>query len=176
MQKNVIDKFNTYKTNEEIKEFKKEKQRTINIIKLFMVYGANYFYLNYYMHSNEFLDEAYIDEQDIEKTLRFAKSAKKHFKEGILSQDEEICEMMKYRYLTDVIEWEKDTDININLLQVFKYIADCITGNIGYMFTILYQIEETENIDYSLIKEAEISVYHQLGKMFYFFGKLSEKV
>lgn len=175
MLENVIDKFETYRTDGEIQQYEKEKQKYISTIKLFMVYGADSFYPNYYINAEQFVNEAKIDEQDIKKTLRFAKNAKKHFKEGLLSEDEEICEIMKYRYLTDVIEWEKDTEINMNLFRLFKYVADCITGNIGYMFSMVYQIEEKEKIDYSLIKDAEMSVYHQLGKMFYFLGKQAEK-
>lgn len=175
MLENVIDMFETYKTNEEIKQYEKEKQKYISTIKLFMVYGADGFYPNYYINGEQFINETRIDEQDIKKTLRFSKNAKKHFKEGLLSEDEEICEMMKYRYLTDVIEWEKDTEINMNLLRVFRYVVDCITGNIGYMFSMLYQIEEKESIDYDLIKETEMSVYRQLCKMLYFLGKKEEK-
>lgn len=175
MLDNVIDKFETYRTDEEIEQFEKEKQRIINIIKPFMVYGAEYFYLNYYTHDIDFVNENCVDEQAMKKTLRFSKNAKKHFKEGLLTEDEEICEMMKYRYLTDVIEWEKDTEVNTEMLKLFRYVADCITGNIGCMFSMLYQITEKESVDYDLIKESEMSVYHQLGKMFYFLGKQADE-
>lgn len=172
---NAIDKFQTYRTDEEIMQYEKEKQKIINTIKLFMVGGAEYFYLNYYIDDDKFLNKTHVDKKEITRILNFSKDAKKHFEEGLLSEDEEICEMMKYRYLTDLIDWEKDKEIDSNMFRIFKYVADCITGNIGYMFSILYQTAEIENVDYNLIRKAESSVYHQLEKMFFFLGKEHDK-
>ncbi len=176
MVNSIISKFEIYRTEKELEQLRKEKQQIINTIKLFMVGGAEYFYLNYYLDDNAFINNTYIDKQEIKRVLDFAKDAEKHFDNGLLTEDEEIKEFLKYRFLTDTLNWEKENDnLNLDMFMLFRFIADCITGNIGYMFDMVEQIVEKQQLDYELIEEAEMSVYNQIGIMFCHLGKLSKK-
>lgn len=176
MKNSMISKFKIYRTKEELEQLKNEKQQIINIIKLFMVGGAEYFYLNYYLDDKSFINNTNIDNQEIKRVLDFAKNAKKHFANGLLTEDEEIKELLKYRFLTDILSWEKEKDnLNLDIFKLFKFIADCITGNIGFMFEMVEQIVEEQQLDYELVEEIEMSVYNQIGKMFCYLGKLSDK-
>ena len=167
MLEKVIEEFEIYRTKEELEQLKNEKQQIINTIKLFIVGGAEYFYLNYYLEDKSFINNTNIDNQEIKRVLDFAKNAKKHFANGLLTEDEEIKELLKYRFLTDILSWEKEKDnLNLDIFKLFKFIADCITGNIGYMCEMMEQIVEEQQLDYELVQEAEMSVYNQIGKMF----------
>ena len=159
-----------------MEQLKKEKQQIINTIKLFIVGGAEYFYSNYYLDDKAFINNANIDKQEIKRVLDFAKNAKKHFHNGLLTEDEEIKELLKYRFLTDILSWEKENDnLNLDMFKLFRFIADCITGNIGYMCEMMEQIVEKQQLDYELVEETEMSVYNQIGKMFCYLGRLSDK-
>lgn len=176
MNNSIIGKFKIYRTEDEIQQLRKEKQQIIKTIKLFMVGGAEYFYLNYYLDDNVFINDTYIDKQEIKRVLGFSKDAKKHFANGLLTEDEEVKEVLKYRFLTDTINWEKEKDnLNSDMFRIFRFIADCITGNIGYMLKMVEQIVEKQQLDYDLVEEAEMSVYNQIGIMFCHLVKLSEK-
>ena len=176
MVNSIISKFEIYRIEKELEQLRKEKQQIINTIKLFMVGGAEYFYLNYYLDDNVFINNTYIDKQEIKRVLDFAKDAEKHFDNGLLTEDEEIKEFLKYRFLTDTLNWEKENDnLNLDMFMLFRFIADCITGNIGYMFDMVEQIVEKQQLDYELIEEAEMSVYNQIGIMFCHLGRLSKK-
>ena len=167
MKNSMISKFKIYRTKEELEQLRKEKQQIINTIKLFMVGGAEYFYLNYYLDDKSFINNTNIDNQEIKRVLDFAKNAKKHFDNGLLTEDEEIKEALKYRFLTDAINWEKENDnLKFDMFKLFRFIADCITGNIGFMFEMVEQIVEEQRLDYELIEKAEMSVYNQLGTLF----------
>ena len=173
MKNSMISKFKIYRTKEELEQLKNEKQQIINIIKLFMVGGAEYFYLNYYLDDKSFINNTNIDNQEIKRVLDFAKNAKKHFANGLLTEDEEIKELLKYRFLTDILSWEKEKDnLNLDIFKLFKFIADCITGNIGFMFEMVEQIVEEQRLDYELIEKAEMSVYNQLGTLFCYLERL----
>ena len=176
MLEKVIEEFEIYRTEEDFKQLRREKQQIINTIKLFMVGGAEYFYLNYYLDDNVFINNTYIDKQEIKRVLDFAKDAEKHFDNGLLTEDEEIKEFLKYIFLTDTLNWEKENDnLNLDTFMLFRFIADCITGNIGYMFEMVEQIVEKQQLDYDLTEEAEMSVYNQIGIMFCHLGRLSKK-
>ena len=176
MLEKVIEEFEIYRTEEDFKQLRREKQQIINTIKLFMVGGAEYFYLNYYLDDNVFINNTYIDKQELNRVLDFAKDAEKHFDNGLLTEDEEIKEFLKYRFLTDTLNWEKENDnLNLDTFMLFRFIADCITGNIGYMFEMVEQIVEKQQLDYDLTEEAEMSVYNQIGIMFCHLGRLSKK-
>ena len=173
MKNSMISKFKIYRTKEELEQLKKEKQQIINTIKLFMVGGAEYFYLNYYLEDKSFINNTNIDNQEIKRVLDFAKNAKKHFDNGLLTEDEEIKEALKYRFLTDAINWEKENDnLKFDMFKLFRFIADCITGNIGFMFEMVEQIVEEQRLDYELIEKAEMSVYNQLGTLFCYLERL----
>ena len=173
MKNSMISKFKIYRTKEELEQLKKEKQQIINTIKLFMVGGAEYFYLNYYLDDKSFMNNTNIDNQEIKRVLDFAKNAKKHFDNGLLTEDEEIKEALKYRFLTDAINWEKENDnLKFDMFKLFRFIADCITGNIGFMFEMVEQIVEEQRLDYELIEKAEMSVYNQLGTLFCYLERL----
>lgn len=173
MKNSMISKFKIYRTKEELEQLKKEKQQIINTIKLFMVGGAEYFYLNYYLDDKSFINNTNIDNQEIKRVLDFAKNAKKHFDNGLLTEDEEIKEALKYRFLTDAINWEKENDnLKFDMFKLFRFIADCITGNIGFMFEMVEQIVEEQRLDYELIEKAEMSVYNQLGTLFCYLERL----
>ena len=151
MKNSMISKFKIYRTKEELEQLRKEKQQIINTIKLFMVGGAEYFYLNYYLDDKSFINNTNIDNQEIKRVLDFAKNAKKHFANGLLTEDEEIKELLKYRFLTDILSWEKEKDnLNLDIFKLFKFIADCITGNIGFMFEMVEQIVEEQQLDYRM--------------------------
>ena len=176
MKNSMISKFKIYRTKEELEQLKKEKQQIISTIKLFMVGGAEYFYSNYYLDDKVFINNTDIDKQEIKRVLDFAKNAKKHFDNGLLTEDEEIIELLKYRFLTDILSWEKEKDnLNLDMFKLFRFIADCITGNIGYMCEMMEQIVEKQQLDYELVEETEMSVYNQIGKMFCYLGRLSDK-
>ncbi len=173
MKNSMISKFKIYRTKEELEQLRKEKQQIINTIKLFMVGGAEYFYLNYYLEDKSFINNTNIDNQEIKRVLDFAKNAKKHFDNGLLTEDEEIKEALKYRFLTDAINWEKENDnLKFDMFKLFRFIADCITGNIGFMFEMVEQIVEEQRLDYELIEKAEMSVYNQLGTLFCYLERL----
>lgn len=173
MKNSMISKFKIYRTKEELEQLRKEKQQIINTIKLFMVGGAEYFYLNYYLDDKSFINNTNIDNQEIKRVLDFAKNAKKHFDNGLLTEDEEIKEALKYRFLTDAINWEKENDnLKFDMFKLFRFIADCITGNIGFMFEMVEQIVEEQRLDYELIEKAEMSVYNQLGTLFCYLERL----
>lgn len=173
MKNSMISKFKIYRTKEELEQLKKEKQQIINTIKLFIVGGAEYFYLNYYLDDKSFINNTNIDNQEIKRVLDFAKNAKKHFDNGLLTEDEEIKEALKYRFLTDAINWEKENDnLKFDMFKLFRFIADCITGNIGFMFEMVEQIVEEQRLDYELIEKAEMSVYNQLGTLFCYLERL----
>ena len=156
-----------------LEKLKNEKQQIINTIKLFIVGGAEYFYLNYYLEDKSFINNTNIDNQEIKRVLDFAKNAKKHFDNGLLTEDEEIKEALKYRFLTDAINWEKENDnLKFDMFKLFRFIADCITGNIGFMFEMVEQIVEEQRLDYELIEKAEMSVYNQLGTLFCYLERL----
>ena len=173
MKNSMISKFKIYRTKEELEQLRKEKQQIINTIKLFKVGGAEYFYLNYYLEDKSFINNTNIDNQEIKRVLDFAKNAKKHFDNGLLTEDEEIKEALKYRFLTDAINWEKENDnLKFDMFKLFRFIADCITGNIGFMFEMVEQIVEEQRLDYELIEKAEMSVYNQLGTLFCYLERL----
>lgn len=173
MLEKVIEEFEIYRTKEELEQLKNEKQQIINTIKLFIVGGAEYFYLNYYLEDKSFINNTNIDNQEIKRVLDFAKNAKKHFDNGLLTEDEEIKEALKYRFLTDAINWEKENDnLKFDMFKLFRFIADCITGNIGFMFEMVEQIVEEQRLDYELIEKAEMSVYNQLGTLFCYLERL----
>ena len=173
MLEKVIEEFEIYRTKEELEQLKNEKQQIINTIKLFIVGGAEYFYLNYYLDDKSFINNTNIDNQEIKRVLDFAKNAKKHFDNGLLTEDEEIKEALKYRFLTDAINWEKENDnLKFDMFKLFRFIADCITGNIGFMFEMVEQIVEEQRLDYELIEKAEMSVYNQLGTLFCYLERL----
>lgn len=91
----------------------------------------------------------------------------------MLTEDEEIKEALKYRFLTDAINWEKENDnLKFDMFKLFRFIADCITGNIGFMFEMVEQIVEEQRLDYELIEKAEMSVYNQLGTLFCYLERL----
>ena len=176
MLEKVIEEFEIYRTKEELEQLKKEKQQIINTIKLFIVGGAEYFYSNYYLDDKAFINNANIDKQEIKRVLDFAKNAKKHFHNGLLTEDEEIKELLKYRFLTDILSWEKENDnLNLDMFKLFRFIADCITGNIGNMCEMMEQIVEKQQLGYELVEETEMAVYNQIGKMFCYLGRLSDK-
>ena len=83
MLEKVIEEFEIYRTKEELEQLKNEKQQIINTIKLFIVGGAEYFYLNYYLEDKSFINNTNIDNQEIKRVLDFAKNAKKHFDNGL---------------------------------------------------------------------------------------------
>ncbi len=173
MLEKVIEEFEIYRTKEELEQLKNEKQQIINTIKLFIVGGAEYFYLNYYLEDKSFINNTNIDNQEIKRVLDFAKNAKKHFDNGLLTEDEEIKEALKYRFLTDAINWEKENDnLKFDMFKLFRFIADCITGNIGFMFEMVEQIVEEQRLAYELIEKAEMSVYNQLGTLFCYLERL----
>ena len=173
MLEKVIEEFEIYRTKEELEQLKNEKQQIINTNKLFIVGSAEYFYLNYYLEDKSFINNTNIDNQEIKRVLDFAKNAKKHFDNGLLTEDEEIKEALKYRFLTDAINWEKENDnLKFDMFKLFRFIADCITGNIGFMFEMVEQIVEEQRLDYELIEKAEMSVYNQLGTLFCYLERL----
>ena len=167
MNKSNIIKFpfsNKLVSNDYKKDVKKVegKSNIVNTIKLFMVYGAKDFYLNYLTDGEDFIEKSFIDNRYVETVLKTKTE----------EAEEPIEELIRRTWLTHVIEFEKNPITDVDELRLFKYIADSIKGNMCCMFEMLSQIVEFGEIDEALIDEAEANVYHGIGKMICYCGKL----
>lgn len=169
MKKNISSNFKDYKpnekedvktlSNESKKYYELEKKRIINAIKIFIVYGAEYFYLNYHINGNKFIDETVVNEKDMDKMkIKLEKLMDKtQQKNKIPFMD--IAKLVVYRTLFAVDVWETNGSVDKYPYQEFRYIYNYILGNVYGCARIVKQFYEGQKVDKNLIKMIEKEMY-----------------
>lgn len=148
-------------------------KQNADIIKAFMVYGAEYFYLNYYIDGEDFINNIHISKQDVKYSIALAEQAQEDFDNGYISDNEMINNIIKVKFLTSLVEID-NTKVTEEEFKLYQYLADGIVGNIEAMFTLLRDITEHKHITEETVELAEEMVYVGIRELWLFAAKASE--
>lgn len=142
----------------------KKQNRSLNIIKLFMVRGSEYFYTNYYWKRGTFLGNSRVSNEEVKRVIDFTQYAVDYNKEGLINDDETIECIMKNYVLRDVLEVEEDLE-NADRFKIeyLEDIANCIIGNIGPMYEI---VNNEDKLSEEIPEDVSRIVYLHIAKMF----------
>lgn len=143
----------------------KKAKYNIDLVKFFMTNGAKQFYLGYYKYGKQLVKDTYIDKEEIEQVLNTTINAKADFEKGSISKNELIEKTIKSIVLKNIIEFEYEEKRPISL-KIYKYMADCIVGNIYSMFRMVANVKEFKDVKDETIKEAKEIVYKNIAEMF----------
>ena len=148
-------------------------KQNANIIKAFMVYGVEYFYLNYYLDGETFINNIYVAKRDVRHSIELAKQVQVDFDNEYIDDKELVNNILKHQILTGLLQTDS-TKVTKDEMKLYQFIAEGITGNIEAMFTLLQDVVQYESIDEETVKLAEDIVYAGIRKMWVHLLKLQE--
>ncbi len=148
-------------------------KQNANIIKAFMVHGAEYFYLNYYLEGEDFINNIHVSKRDVKSSIELAEQAQEDFDNGYIGDHELVNNILKIQILTGLAEID-NTKVTKDEFEFYQCIANGIIGNIEAMFTILRDITERNHIAKETVELAEDMVYAGIRELWLFVLKTSE--
>lgn len=150
-------------------------KQNANIIKSFMVNGAEYFYLNYYLKGDDFINNIHVDKRDLIRSIKLTEPTQADIDNN--NDHSLVNNILKTQILNGLLELEtmpvtKDDE------RLYQHIANCIIGNLEAMFTILRDVLEFNDM-YKSVREETIElatdmVYAGIREMWLFILKSAE--
>ncbi len=138
-----------------------------NIIKTFMIKGAEHFYLHYYMDGDGFIKQSYIPNKKVQAVIENTRKHLEHSRNVNLGdlEDKELMDLTKIaiqnKVLSELLDIKKE-EITEDVLLIYQYIADIIVGQPNVMLKMVADIAENNEIDEETIEVAELNVYQSI--------------